>query len=345
LENTGKKYFDNAEIKQKRKENKKLYRVVLNLKNPDVVDKKNNSRDDGKFYSGNIKDALDKKNDSVILKNVVDVGKFNLSFGGMLNENIKYDEVYKGTDYVVFNPNQIHILGGDSDINLFKEFVRKEQTPAQKVVGEKVKVENAPKGNHLNIGLNEGRTQKKMSGEGVLSKLPKDVKVISSSEIDVTKGETTLVVETSRPLTDSEMAKLLGDTKQQAIPQLSNGEGVLYDVKRGTKDGWGEFDPNLFILQDGKNLGEYSKTEGSKQKEVESNIEIAIDLLDDINENKRKAERASSKRKAELESKIAEDTKELDNIPDATALVRSINDNFDAIKKELKEKGLLKIKC
>jgi hypothetical protein len=223
--------------------------------------------------------------------------------------------------------------------------VTKEQTPAQQVVGEKVKVENAPKGNHLNIGLNEGRTKKKMSGDGVLSKLPKDVKVISSSEIDVTKGETTLVVETSRPLTDSEMAKLLGDTKQQAIPQLSNGEGVLYDVKRGTKDGWGEFDPNLFILQDGKNLGEYSKTEGSKQKEVESNIETAIDLLDDINENKRKAERASSKRKAELESKIAEDTKELDNIPDATALVRSINDNFDAIKKELKEKGLLKIKC
>jgi hypothetical protein len=30
---------------------------------------------------------------------------------------------------------------------------------------------------------------------------------------------------------------------------------------------------------------------------------------------------------------------------DATALVRSINDNFDAIKKELKEKGLLKIMC
>jgi hypothetical protein len=223
--------------------------------------------------------------------------------------------------------------------------VTEEGVKAEEVVGEKVKVENAPKGNHLNIGLFEGRTKKKVPSKGVLSKLPKDVKVISSVEIDVAKGEPTLVVETSRPLTDSEMAKLLGDTKQQAIPQLSNGEGVLYDVKRGTKDGWGEFDPDLFLLQDGKNLGEYSKTEGSKQKEVESNIETAIDLLDDINENKRKAERASSKRKAELESKIAEDTKELDNIPDATALVRSINDNFDAIKKELKEKGLLKIKC
>jgi AraC-like DNA-binding protein len=223
--------------------------------------------------------------------------------------------------------------------------VTEEGVKAEEVVGEKIKVENAPKGNHLNIGLNEGRTKKKMSSKGVLSKLPKDVKVISSVEIDVAKGEPTLVIETSRPLTDLEMAKLLGDTKQQAIPQLSNGEGVLYDVKRGTKDGWGEFDPDLFLLQDGKSLGEYSKTEGSKQKEVESNIETAIDLLDGINENKRKAERASSKRKAELESKIAEDTKELDNIPDATALVRSINDNFDAIKKELKEKGLLKIKC
>jgi hypothetical protein len=146
-----------------------------------------------------------------------------------------------------------------SYLNNSESLLSKEQTPAQQVVGKKVKVENAPKGNHLNIGLNEGRTKKKMSGEGVLSKLPKDVKVISSVEIDVAKGEPTLVVETSRPLTDLEMAKLLGDTKQQAIPQLSNGEGVLYDAERGTKDGWGEFDPNLFILQDGKNLSEYAK--------------------------------------------------------------------------------------
>ena len=77
----------------------------------------------------------------------------------------------------------------------------------------------------------------------------------------------------------------------------------------------------------------------------ESNIETAIDLIDDINENKRKAERASSKRKAELESKIAQDEAELTNIPNEARFIIAINDNFDTIKKQLKESGLLKINC
>ena len=128
-----------------------------------------------------------------------------------------------------------------------------------KVVGEKVKVKNAPKGNHLNIGLLEGRTNERMSSEDVLSKLPKDVKVISFSEVEGT--ELTLSVETSRPLTDAEMTKLLEDTKQQAIPQLTEGIGVLYDVKRGTPEGWGEFNPEYFVTQKGENLKQYASKE------------------------------------------------------------------------------------
>jgi DNA-binding transcriptional MerR regulator len=77
----------------------------------------------------------------------------------------------------------------------------------------------------------------------------------------------------------------------------------------------------------------------------ESNVENAIELLDDINENKRKSERASSKRKADLDQKIAEAETELDKISEEAQIVKAINDNFDKIKKELKEQGLLTVKC
>jgi hypothetical protein len=77
----------------------------------------------------------------------------------------------------------------------------------------------------------------------------------------------------------------------------------------------------------------------------ESNIETAIELLDDINDNKRKAERASSKRKVNLEQKISEAETELDKIQEEAKIVKVINDNFDKIKKDLKEQGLLNVKC
>jgi len=141
-----------------------------------------------------------------------------------------------------------------------------EQRRTVNVVGETVEVKNAPEGHHLNIGLLEGRTNKRMSTEDILSKLPKDVEVISSSEVEGT--EPTISMQISRPLTSSEMVKLLDDTKQQAIAQLSDKKGILYDVKRGTKDGWGEFNPELFVTQDGKNLTEVKPTVAKSKLEA-----------------------------------------------------------------------------
>jgi hypothetical protein len=95
----------------------------------------------------------------------------------------------------------------------------------------------------------------------------------------------------------------------------------------------------------------YPVKEETKELDVEvvklneSNVENAIELLDDINENKRKSERASSKRKADLEQKILEAETELDKISEEAQIVKVINDNFDKIKKDLKEQGLLKVKC
>ena len=77
----------------------------------------------------------------------------------------------------------------------------------------------------------------------------------------------------------------------------------------------------------------------------ESNVENAIELLDEIEDNKRKAERASSKRKAELDQKIADAESELESISKEAKIVKAINDNFDKIKKDLKEQGLLNVKC
>ena len=155
-----------------------------------------------------------------------------------------------------------------------------EQRRTVSIVGETVKVENAPKGHHLNVGLLEGRTNKKMSAEEVLSKLPKDIKVISKTEIKGT--EPSISTEISRPLTSSEMNKFLEDTKQQAIAQLSDKNGILYDAKRGTSEGWGEFNPELFVTQDGKNLTEIkgievkptikSKLEAFKSKHIEKTV-------------------------------------------------------------------------
>lgn len=141
-----------------------------------------------------------------------------------------------------------------------------EQRRTVNVVGETVEVKNAPEGHHLNIGLLEGRTNKRMSTEDILSKLPNDIEVISSSEVEGT--EPTISMQISRPLTSSEMVKLLDDTKQQAIAQLSDKKGILYDVKRGTKDGWGEFNPEFFVTQDGKNLTEVKPTVAKSKLEA-----------------------------------------------------------------------------
>jgi hypothetical protein len=91
-----------------------------------------------------------------------------------------------------------------------------------------------------------------------------------------------------------------------------------------------------------------SKIENAVSEPVklnESNVENAIELLDDIRDNKRKAERASSRKKADLEQKITEAETELDKISEEAKIVRVINDNFDKIKKDLKEQGLLNVKC
>ena len=76
-------------------------------------------------------------------------------------------------------------------------------------------------------------------------------------------------------------------------------------------------------------------------------LESVIEELDFINEAKRKAERpsTSSKTKAKLNEDIAQYEANLEDKPNEVKIVKTINDNFDKIKKDLKDKGLLKVKC
>jgi len=188
----------------------------------------------------------------------------------------KYDKLYKLSTSDLTNVSQEEItklIEADEDLS---QEVKDKYTEALayepgkrrtvNIVGKPVDVKNAPEGNHLNIGLLEGRTEKVMTPEDVLSKLPKDIKVISYSEIEGT--EPSISVKISRPLTTTEMSNFLEDTKQQAIPQLSNKKGVLYDVERGTSEGWGEFNPELFVTQDGKNLAEVKQTVAKSKLEA-----------------------------------------------------------------------------
>lgn len=130
IADTGKNILDNIKIVQERKEGKDLYPVVLDIKNPLIKDYKEKEKNQ-RFYSDNVKEAAESNQyDSAILKNVIDpyelwhtiydreTGKRFASEKGNTIE-----QEYTGDDYIVFESEQIHILGGEKDLQKFKDFV------------------------------------------------------------------------------------------------------------------------------------------------------------------------------------------------------------------------------
>lgn len=233
------------------------------------------------------------------------------------NKQNKYDELYKLSSKDLTNVPQEETTKLIEESDLPKEVKDKyaealayesEKRRTVNIVGKTVKVKNAPEGHHLNIGLLEGRTQNVMSAKDVLSKLPKDIKVISHSEIKGT--EPSISVEISRPLTASEMSNFLDDTKQQAIAQLSDKKGVLYDVKRGSTEGWGDFNPSLFFTQDGKNLAEV------KEEVVATNdTEAFRDKIKDIPESGKVSKYLSGETIEKVEGEAPRNAQEIDVMP------------------------------
>ena len=84
--------------------------VILNIKNPLVYDSK------GKRYVHEIKDIYSKlknENDGIIVKNTLD----------RLNDDIGFEDDIQ----VVFEPEQIHILGSKQDIEGFENFIKTDE--------------------------------------------------------------------------------------------------------------------------------------------------------------------------------------------------------------------------
>jgi len=181
------------------------------------------------------------------MKRAIGLDEFN-----KFKEEFDNAEVIYGEDagnvgemvYAVRDPKAID-LTGEETIQPSEKVGRGERT-------REVKLSNSPKGTYLNIGLVEGMTDRLIPMEEVLANLPSDVKVLESKAVFGT--EPTVSVKISRKLTDAEMDKLLLDTKQMAIPQLSDGGGVIH----GTKD-WGDFNPEYFIMPNGNKLSDTSE--------------------------------------------------------------------------------------
>ena len=150
-----------------------------------------------------------------------------------------------------------------------------------------VTIKGAPKGTYINVGMLEGKTNKPLTEKQILSYLPKGVTVVKSGIKDGVEHngliEDTLLLELSRPLTGTEMDVLLRGTKQEAIPQIVDGEGVLTATDDKTlADYDGEFNPAYFYTTDGKQLSDVvapkaETTEGTNTKEQRSAIMKQVD--------------------------------------------------------------------
>lgn len=151
-----------------------------------------------------------------------------------------------------------------------------------------VLLENAPEGTFLNVGMIIGKDGGTITQADIKKALPKDVKIIKKKKFkkgEVGLEEPTLSFQTSRPLTDVEMKTFREATKQLAIPQVTKGIGNMY----GTTD-YGDFNPDYFIMPDGKRLSETATAVESDlisrselEKQVENSKSALSKLAPDVN--------------------------------------------------------------
>jgi hypothetical protein len=183
------------------------------------------------------------------------------------NKKEKYDELYHlKDDSDKYSQEEITQLIESSDLSdsvkeQYREALAYEPANRSSRIVEKTGntvVEDAPKGTFINVGLKEGQTNKDFDISVVKENLPDDVEVIEAKE--VTGTERTASIQLSRPLTDLEMKTLLAATKQLAIPQISDGNGVMF----GTKE-WGDFNPEFFVMPNDKKLTDTIKDESDKK--------------------------------------------------------------------------------
>jgi len=243
-----------------------------------------------------------------------------------------YDELYQAVNFS--RPNmtdeEIKKLVDESDIpqelkDQYNEAMAyepgKRRTEAPVAAYERtddVSLDNAPEGTYLNIGLNIGTTQDLMDKDDVISMLPEGVEVLDQgvheaiSEIDGKENkELTLSVKLSRPLTDVEMAKFLVDTKQKAIPQMSESKGAMH----GTKE-WGDFNPEYFYMPDGSKLSDTA----SLTKDVDTELEALNKLFDESEQGGKVTDKQIENGKKAIENLV----------PDVEWVIHDTNESMTA---------------
>lgn len=121
---------------------------------------------------------------------------------------------------------------------------------------EKVKVPNSPSGHTLNVGMKIGDSGK-LTVKRITDALKEIGVKVKNYEIQQSGTEPTFIPELSRALTPRELYNLSVKLEQDAIPQLSNGTGIMNGPKAA--DWGGKFNPEYYINKSNKLKGKLKK--------------------------------------------------------------------------------------
>ena len=209
---------------------------------------------------------------------------------------------------------------------------RRSKLKVEEVKTDPVSIENSPKGTFVNIGMIKGTSGSEMTSEEILSALPNDVEILQSSRLEIGENveEPTLSLELSRPLTDGEMKSLRDKTEQLAVPQISDGKGVMY----GTLD-WGDFNPEYFVMPNKSKLSESAQAEtettSDSKLETKETFEVADDVIPEATEGalslldafgkKPKKSKVTPKKRKQVLDQVAKAEKALSKISTNTKIV------------------------
>lgn len=132
-------------------------------------------------------------------------------------------------------------------------------------------------GNYLNIGmavtdgdpLTEDDVRRAVRNAGL---------AVEEFSLQQSDTEQTAVIKTDRALSETELNALASTLKQEAVPQYSDGKGVMAGPKA---EAWGDFNPEFFLLPDGGKLSE-ATVDNPMLRETEFEVDGNKLLVNDV---------------------------------------------------------------
>jgi hypothetical protein len=150
------------------------------------------------------------------------------------------------------------------------EILRRDGKPGGDVLNQ------ATDGNLVNIGLNvEGGAP--LTPAAVLDALKAIGVTVETHEVHESNTEPTVVAKLDRPLTPEEAHALSVTLKQQAIAQLSDGEGGVHGPMA---EAWSPFNPEFFLLMDGTKLSDADLSQPGGSRGTYNPKTLTISLLE-----------------------------------------------------------------